>query len=986
MKKVLSVILAVIMIASVCPIVMAAESLNEHICFTWGWGAKKIDTDNSVTVVSWSGGSTSSYRSSFIVYDLPQGFSYESIKSEVIISFAINKATLNNGEGQAPTAAIVLVNGDKVKEAYALKSGDKAASLLSEAKNGGIYFGKYKIGKYPRTSRIRDAEINEYFEKNKDVKSIGFYVTNIPSDGYSDMVSGIASAMTDFEVNFEYSNNYTNTTVKMVDDKGEVLEEKSVRGSLGSRIDVPDKIEKGDKIWVRDSSENYYLDEAVDNLTVTYHEDGKGREKYAEIIENTVKTMVEGGVKEKIDLPTQYTAEDGFVIKIDWMSEDESIVATDGNVYRGNAEQNVNIYATVWIGKYKNIETGKIPVTVKAVDTGEVEGSLLVNLDFSEKENKRGEFTGEGIEVTALEAEDFTVCAFVRCDDILKGGNIFELGDVCFTAAELGLTEGKWHHIAVTQNAVYVDSVKVKDGDFALRSGSIGSFWGVMDNFRIYTKAFSNAVIGDLSIEEYDRVKIEIINARVVEGMDGVIVKVASSGYVGECSVFAYAEKDGVRFSGHSTKSISEEVNVFSVSVPNMAGGAKCGEVEILLWEGMEPLVEKSRAEDSYSFSFNYEMLDNHLLNNTFTLKNKETGKYLEKNASKRWSAPFETSEGYYSLKNEKGDYISGDWSFIRTEGGYLIKNRDTLCYLSMTGSSIHEKAVADESSIWELGLERVDDVSKVFISEGFFLLSDAERKSLYGATGQALYNSRDRRAKLIEVVGDDYFELDGISQAERLREVFDYSPSYQINRSVNKSTTGVEAEYSLSDITWTSYPDMDGNTKNGYTGEVTYKHPEGDVKVIIYARSQNVVKNIAKGFSYMPYQFIKPLKKVTDYYATNNQFKAETGEVFILTNYEVGVENAAVTGSHELGHLIDFAGYRISIGDYKAAREEECPVSGYGDTALSEDFAEFCQFVISSLGDKEILRQVREMFPGRYDALCKGMCEMYGECILSAE
>ena len=107
---------------------------------------------------------------------------------------------------------------------------------------------------------------------------------------------------------------------------------------------------------------------------------------------------------------------------------------------------------------------------------------------------------------------------------------------------------------------------------------------------------------------------------------------------------------------------------------------------------------------------------------------------------------------------------------------------------------------------------------------------------------------------------------------------------------------------------------------------------------------------------------------------------------IYVETNYEVSVENFAVTGAHELGHLVDFAGFWISANEaYTSARENDCAIlSGYGATARSEDFAEFCQLVISSMGDAEQLRQVRAMFTGRYDALCEGMCRIYGECVLT--
>ncbi len=998
MKKVLTMLLTVVMIMGMFPCMgIAVESLSDPLIFTWAWNANKIDTDNSLTVVSWTGGSYSSYRSGFIVYDLPEDFSYTSIKTEVIASFAINKATLNNGTSQAPTAAVVMVDGDKVKDAYNLKSGSSATALLNEAKASGVLLGTYKIGQYPRTSRIKNTNINAFFEKHPDVKSIGFYVTNLSADGYADTVNGIASAMTDVEVNFTAYQNYANATVKMIDSDGNVLDTLAVRDEIGTAISVPETVDKDGIIWVRDTAESYILSDSSNAIEVTYRLDKGDREKYVAIIEENVSALVENPVSEKINLPTGYVTEDDFVINIQWTSTDEAVVSADGTVYPGTNVQTAQIYANVWIGEYTSVETKKFTVTVNPVNQGETDRALLLEMDFTGEVENRGNFNGEKVDVSCTIGDEYTIAAYIRCDDLTDGGTIFNISGIECSVNPNGslavgemvcatlITEGEWYHLALTNSALYINGEKVADVDSATNGSDsyIGAYSGKMDNFCVYSKAFSQSVIESLMDEDYDSPSLEVVSASVVEGLDGVVVKLSAKGYKGEVFVFAYSALNGVRHAGSKIAQVEEGLNVFSVNIPNMGGKATKENTYILVWDNaLVPLFVKHDANRSYDFGFNYTHPDNHMLSNTFTLMGKNTGLYLTSNGlSQRaddgyWSAPYiagTNTEGYYSLKNRNGSEISGNWTFEQVEDNvYKIRNRDTGEYLSY--------GINDE---WVLNITQYNEVSKAFASEGFLILSANERNILYSVTGQALWQSNARREKLIEIISGDYYDLDGYSQAERLRELFSYYPSYQINRAVSKSTTGIEANYALSDITWTTYSDMDGYTKNGYTAAVTYSYEEGDVTVAIYARSQNVVKNIAKGFSYMPYQFIKPLKTVIDYNASNNQFKAETGVIYIETNYEVSSENVAITGAHELGHLIDFAGYRMSMGDYRTARENECAVSGYGETALNEDFAEFCQFVISCNGDSELLRQVKAMFPGRYSALCDGMCEMYGECIL---
>ena len=986
MKKVIALLLIFVMLFAFCPSGLAIESLSDPIIFTWAWGANKIDTDNSLTIVSWSGGSNASYRSGFIVYDLPEGFTYESVKSEVIASFAINKATLNNGTSQAPTAAVVMVDGDKVKEAYSLKSGANATALLKEAKNDGVLLGTYKIGQYPRTSRIKNANINAFFEKHPNVKSIGFYVTNLASDGYSGTTNGIASAISDVEVNFTAYNNYANATVNMVDDSGNVLNTLFVRGSIGSAIEIPETIEKNGTIWVRDNEDSYYLADNTGTITVTYHDDKGDREKYVTVIENMAEELLKNPVSEKIALPTEYVADDGFVINIEWYSEDESVVAPDGTIFQGTEVQTTKLYARLWVGDYTSVETKRFTVTVLPLESGETDQALLYAENFTSHVENRGNFASEGLAVDVSVADEFTISAHVRVDDTSKGGTIFDISGRRLTIADLpAVEEGKWYHVALTNSTLYIDGEKACDIETTImgEDSYIGEYTGKMDNFYVYDKAFSQSVVKSLSEEEYDSPEIEIVSAYVIEGLDSVIVRVATKGYTGCATVLAFSDVDNVHHSGYAKKEIDDTLTVFTLNVPNMGGSLSADNTYVMLWDsitGLKPLGEKQTVDRSFDFGFDYTHPDNHMLSNTFTLMNPNTKLYLtseglsQRSTNGLWTGCI-GKEGYYYLKNENGNTIDGNFTFEQVEDNiYKIKNNDAGTYITYGGN--------DE---WMLSIVSYNDVSKAFASEGFFLLTENERERLYSVTAQALNESVARRNKLKEIINNGYFDLDGYSQAEELRKVFGFTPTYQINRDVNKNTTGIETRYSLSDIEWTTYSDMNNNSKSGYTAKAVYAHAEDEQEIQIFARSRSSVESIAKGLSYMPYQFIKPLKTVIDYNASNNQFKAETSVIYVETNYEVTATGFAITGAHELGHIVDFAGFWISSNeDYTNARETDCAVlSGYAETARSEDFAEFCQFIISCSGDGEKLRQLRAMYPGRFDAVCKGLCQLYGECYL---
>ena len=278
------------------------------------------------------------------------------------------------------------------------------------------------------------------------------------------------------------------------------------------------------------------------------------------------------------------------------------------------------------------------------------------------------------------------------------------------------------------------------------------------------------------------------------------------------------------------------------------------------------------------------------------------------------------------------------------------------------------------------------DEVSRMFTSNGYLSLSGNERERIYGVTSQAMWLSSNRRGKLKGYMGSDYFEKSREEQAAVLREIFDYKPSNQINRAVNKSTTGAHGTYELGEITGSAnYKGKDGEDLWGYMGVATYYTDETKTEVeqtvTIYGRSENVIKNIAKGFSYIPYQYRKYITNIRDSYNTANQFNCGAKDMYVRTTYEVSPEAFAMTASHEVGHSLSGSwGWVCRSSRYANAINSDInKVSGYGSVNNTEDFAEFVQFAISCSGDSELLRELKVMFPARFNVLRDVLREMNG-------
>ncbi len=679
---------------------------------------------------------------------------------------------------------------------------------------------------------------------------------------------------------------------------------------------------------------------------------------------------------------------------------------------------------------------------------------------------------------------DYTIACWVRCDDLsLDGQRIYDFGIengtydknyYAFTKVNSNgtlsvgvnnggntqlatsngkLAEGEWAHVAVTYNAdrgttcIYINGKLECESDnikftmagacfdnhstsnyigrsqwYLTQSATNPDFKGKMDNFTFLNVTLSENGIEYLKREEYDSPDVDITSAAIVKGLNRAIVKIDSKEMHNSATLVVAQYSEGLKNIGTKTIDIGEGMNSYCIDLTKNDSDEST--VKCFVWENcesMKPIAEEYNVTKEYSFNYDMESPDNHLLSNEFSLRAYDNEKYLsiangvsmeqwsDNNRNLLWTAPYNVNsnaESYYGLKNVNGTYLALDtgkvltnkinnWRFIRIDpektGGmqnvYAIKQRSSGMYLVRDGDVlVGEYECDDESSWWVLDIVNYDTFSQMLVSQGFLNLSANERNRIYGITSQAMWLSSNRRGQLLSYMGSNYENKTADEQSAALKKIFSYVPTQQINREVTKSTTGAHGTYELGEITGSAnYKGKDGENLWAYKAVATYYSDTSKTNVeqtvIIYGRNANVIKNIAKGFGYIPYQFRKYIRTIKDYYHTANQFNCGANEMYVRTTYDVSAEQFARTASHEVGHSLSFSwGYVHSSGRYTSAMNSDInKVSGYGNTNSTEDMAEFTQLVISSCGDEAVLKMIKKMYPGRFSVLRAVLNEMNG-------
>ncbi|MBR5536153.1 MAG: LamG domain-containing protein [Clostridia bacterium] len=562
---------------------------------------------------------------------------------------------------------------------------------------------------------------------------------------------------------------------------------------------------------------------------------------------------------------------------------------------------------------------------------------------------------------------------------------------------------------------------------YKTQSATNPDFVGKIDNFELYSSPLSASIIESLYTKEYDSPDVEIISAAYVDGMNKAVVNISSHGYEGEAKIVVanYAEYlDAVKT---DNVELTDGLNSFAVEFEKTVTNPE--NVKCFVWQDTEsiyPLAEGYTIGRKYEFNYDWQYPDAHLLNNEFSLKAYGEEEYLslansvsmaswaDGDTNLLWKAPYvhgESAEGYYALQNVSGTYLALDtgsvktnkinnWRFIQIDpelvdgkqNVYAIRQRSSEKYLARNGAKlIGTSDWESEDAWWELEIVNYDEISQMFTSPGFLSLSSNERARIYGVTSQAMWQSSNRRNKLGEYIDSKFFDRTKEDQAERLRQLFDYVPSQQINRGITTTSTGAHGTYDISEVqSNVSYKGMSGENLTGYKVIATYytdtEKATVEQTVTIYGRSENTVKNLAKGFSYIPYQMRKYITNIRDYYSTSNQFNCGAKDMYVRTTWEQSAGSFATTAAHECGHSISGTwGWVCGTSRWKNAISADMNyVSGYGSNNSSEDFAEFTQFATSCAGDAELLRELKVMFPNRFRVLREIMREQNGgSCIL---
>lgn len=565
---------------------------------------------------------------------------------------------------------------------------------------------------------------------------------------------------------------------------------------------------------------------------------------------------------------------------------------------------------------------------------------------------------------------------------------------------------------------------------YKTQSATNPDFVGKVDNFELYKASLSATLIESLYEKEYDSPEVEIISAAYVSGMNKAVVNIACYGYE-DAATLIVANYDGAYLNELTMDGVELKDGLNSFSLEFEEAVTNPENIRCFVWQdaqSMRPLAVSYTIKRKYEFNYDWQYPDNHLLNNEFSLKAYGDEKYLslansvsmaswtDDDTNLLWSAPYvhgESAEGYYALKNVSGTYLALDtgsvktdkinnWRFIQiapeSVGGkqnvYAIRQRSSGKYLARNGAKlIGTREWESEAAWWELDIVNYDKVSQMFTSPGFLSLSANERARIYGVTSQAMWQSSNRRNKLSEYIDSKFFDRTKENQAERLRRLFDYVPSQQINRGITTASTGAHGTYDISEVqSSVSYKGMSGENLKGYKVVATYytdtEKTAVEQTVTIYGRSENTVKNLAKGFSYIPYQVRKYITNIRDYYNTSNQFNCGAKDMYVRTTWEQSAGSFATTAAHECGHSLSGTwGWVCGTSRWKNAIAADMNyVSGYGSNNSSEDFAEFTQFATSCAGDAELLRELKVMFPNRFKVLREIMREQNGgSCILDA-
>lgn len=414
-------------------------------------------------------------------------------------------------------------------------------------------------------------------------------------------------------------------------------------------------------------------------------------------------------------------------------------------------------------------------------------------------------------------------------------------------------------------------------------------------------------------------------------------------------------------------------------------------------------------------------LANTHLLASNFYLKNYQSNQYLSNESNSPaitnqpgadsqslWTGNYITSGHYqltnnnnqqlltgngyskigFSEKTEDKNVTDNQWELQSVPASevngqkniYLIKNADTDHYLAQDGSqtSVISSTNHNKSAYWELDPQTMDNVARVFTTDGFKSLSHDEQTGLFNYTSATSSRSAQMRGVLKGIATDEFFSESASNQAAALRKVLSNGGSPEVNRDVNADATGYSTTYKLSKSKKTTYAEYstDGSVK-GYRTAVTLnnsltRQPQQTINV--YTTQADEAEQVAKAYAVIPYEF---RQYITNIFQTNNSantFNTGKDMMAIRMNFLPKNGQIAMTGAHELGHSLSFND--ANSDDYShtqawtdAVKADADAVSDYGSSNNDEGFAEFTQLVISSLGNPYDIQAIQTMYPHRWAA-----------------
>lgn len=336
--------------------------------------------------------------------------------------------------------------------------------------------------------------------------------------------------------------------------------------------------------------------------------------------------------------------------------------------------------------------------------------------------------------------------------------------------------------------------------------------------------------------------------------------------------------------------------------------------------------------------------------------------------------------------------YLEESENYTPEHLSYYLRSADNDVYIGLSNGYL---AAVSEANKVELVFNPLKDESPLYLvskTAAYGRLTAAQRERIVTfyetVAGDALgrYGGNDFewgvRGRL-DAAFDDVLsgELSESAQLERLAGMLNSSNGHLIDYGSASSYNiaplpGVEnLRYEIDEGTYGNYDFWRGTMLNGtryelkiYDGSVhqqtitLYVHDDG----IPRQNSQTFLKVITK----IPYVMRKNIKTVKIRSDSANSFNCGASDLYIRINWNMSSENQMLgTLTHELHHSLDQSnGYWSHGAPWAAAMAADMiMVTGYSNSSVDEDFAEFGKLYVICHGVQDREKAMQILFPNRY-------------------